>query len=305
VRLIIGTRGSQLALVQAHAIRDLLTRSHPDAEVTVQVIRTKGDVTGGSLASFGDQGVFTKEIETALLEKRTDLAVHSLKDLPTTQHPDLVLAATPAREDVRDVLVAPAAGSLAHLPQGATVGTGSLRRRAQLLALRPDLQLCDIRGNLDTRLALAENGDMNAVVLAAAGLHRLGWQERISAYLEPSQLLPAAGQAAIGLQMRRDHPLLDRVRGLNHAPTWQAITAERSLLVALRGGCHAPVGAWARCGAGGLILDGLVGRPDGSVLLRHRGTGSAGSAVALGREVADGLLRQGADRILSACAPSP
>lgn len=314
MRLIIGTRGSQLALAQTRAVRDQLAARHPELEVQVEVIRTQGDRAGESLRSLGGQGAFTSELEDALLEGRIDLAVHSLKDLPTGGPPELTLVATPPREDVRDVLVAartvrdprtdPSAGPpegncLDQLPLGATVGTGSLRRRAQLLALRPDLRLVDVRGNLDTRIARAETGELDAVALAAAGLHRLGWTDRISAYLEPAQMLPAVGQAALGLQMRTDAAQLGLVEGLNHAATFQAVTAERALLAALGGGCHAPIAAWAREEDGMLVMDGAVGRPDGSIIVRRTCRGSLAEAEALGTGLGAELRAHGAAQILA------
>ncbi|MEW6756289.1 MAG: hydroxymethylbilane synthase [Candidatus Latescibacterota bacterium] len=299
-RLIIGTRGSALALAQARAVAALLRSHHPDLQVQIEVIRTQGDVTSGSLRTFGGQGVFTREIENALLDGRADLAVHSLKDLPTATHADLRLVAVPEREDVRDVLVAAGPTTVGALPRGARVGTGSLRRQAQLLALRPDLRIQDIRGNLDTRMGKVAQGACAAVILAAAGLRRLGWEERISAYLEPEVMLPAVGQAALGLQMRADSPLAQRVEVLSHAPSLHAVTAERSLLAALGGGCHAPIAAWSRVEDGRLRLDGLVARPDGSLLVRGQVAGAAEEAVALGARLAAELRERGAHAILSA-----
>ena len=303
MKLTIGTRGSQLALTQTHAMRDLLLERHSGLEVAVEIIQTKGDVSSGSLRSFGGQGVFTKELENALLQGRVDLAVHSLKDLPTRFHDDLQLVATPPREDVRDVLIVHRGSGLSDLPEGATVGTGSLRRRAQLLALRPDLELREIRGNLDTRIGKVERGEYDAILLAAAGLHRLGWTDRISAYLEPAQILPAVGQAALGLQMRRDHAMIALVESLDHPPTFAAITAERSLLRALQGGCHAPIAAWGQRQDGALHLDGLVGSPDGSWLLRAAVDGPLDQAEILGENLATDLRALGADDILTGLDP--
>jgi hydroxymethylbilane synthase len=280
-------------MLQAHA---------PDCQVEVRIIRTEGDVRTGPLRSFGGQGAFTKEIEAALLGRQVDLAVHSLKDLPTHGPDELVLVATPPREDVRDALIARQGQGLMELPAGARIGTGSLRRRAQLLALRPDLRPAEIRGNLDTRLAKVEHGELEAVVLAAAGLHRLGWQERISAYLDPAQVLPAVGQAALGLQMRADHPLRKLVQSLNDDATFAAVTSERALLRALGGGCQAPVAAWGRLEDGRLRLAGLVGTPEGTRLLRAEVSGpcTVAGAEELGQTAARGLLDQGAGEILTA-----
>jgi len=299
LKLVIGTRGSQLAMAQTSMIRDLLVERHPELEVAIEIIQTRGDVAAGPLRSFGGQGVFTKEIEKALLERRVDLAVHSLKDLPTRFHADLRLVATPAREDVRDVLVTRQDRDLDGLPQGAVLGTGSLRRRAQLLALRPDLELREIRGNLDTRIGKVLDGEYDGILLAAAGLHRLGWQDRISAYLDTAQVLPAVGQAALGLQMHCAHELASLAESLNHPPTFAAVTAERSLLRALGGGCHAPIAAWGRLQDGALRLDGLVGQPDGSRLLRATAGAPFESAEILGETLAKELLARGADKILA------
>ncbi len=297
--LVIGSRGSQLALAQSHIVRTLLLERHPGLEVAIEIIQTTGDSTRGSLRNFGGQGVFTREIEDALLDGRIDLAVHSLKDLPTRFHSDLVLAATPPREDVRDVLITRWKSDLEGLPPGTRLGTGSRRRQAQLLALRPDLSFADIRGNLDTRINKVKEGEYDGIVLAAAGLHRLGWQGRISAYLEQEQVLPAVGQAALGLQMRRRDPHIPRIAAVNHNPTFAAITAERSLLAHLGGGCQAPIAAWARPQGTILYLDGLVARPDGTRLLRAQTSGPLEEAELLGAELAAELGRLGAFTILN------
>ena len=297
--LTIGTRGSQLALAQTHLVRRLLLDLHPGLEVRVEVLQTKGDVTRGPLRAVGGEGVFTRELEHALLNSRIDLAVHSLKDLPTATHPDLALAATPQREDVRDVLVSRNDAGLWELPPAALVGTGSLRRQAQLKSLRPDLRFVEIRGNLDTRIRKVEAGDCDAVVLAAAGLHRLGWRDRISAYLDRGQVLPAVGQAALGLQMRAGDPLVPLVRSLDHAPTSAAVTAERSFLAHLGGGCQAPIAAWGRQEEGVLRLDGVVGRPDGSRLLRAAAEGSSADPGGLGARLAAEMIQLGAEALLA------
>jgi len=298
VKLVIGSRGSQLALVQAHEVRNRLLALHDGLVIEISIIRTAGDATTGSLRSLGGTGVFTKALECALLDGHIDLAVHSLKDLPTQMHPDLALVATPEREDIRDALVGPGISSLSDLSDGAHVGTGSLRRRAQLKALRPDLNILDIRGNLDTRIDKATCGECDAVVLAVAGLNRLGWQERIGCYLPLSQVLPAPGQGALGLQMRPDHPGRPAVAALNHAPTLAAVRAERHLLHTLRAGCHAPVGAWGRIEGDLLALDGLVGHPEGTQLLRAELRTSRACAESLGASLADALRTQGADDLL-------
>ena len=298
-KLIIGSRGSQLALTQTRYMCDQLCAIHTDLEVEIEIIRTTGDGSHAPLRSFGGQGVFTKELENALLEGRVDLAVHSLKDLPTQLHPDLDIVATPPREDVRDALVSSASHpTLSTLPKGALVGTGSPRRQTQLRALRPDLQLTEIRGNLDTRIEKVTQGKFSAIVLAAAGLHRLGWQQHISCYLSPEEMLPAAGQAALGLQMRGDHQLRARVAVLNDADTHQAVRAERSLLRTLRGGCHAPVAAWGRVEDTQLVLDGRVGHSSGIPLLHAQLKGAIDEAQALGVALAEELRALGADQII-------
>jgi len=300
VKLVIGSRGSKLALTQTYWVRDRLQAHNDSLEIEVLEIRTTGDQATGSLRSFGGAGVFTKELERALLEGQIDLAIHSLKDLPTQMHPELALVATPEREDVRDALIGPDLSSLADLPNGARLGTGSLRRRAQLKALRPDLEILDIRGNLDTRIDKAMRGECDAVVLAVAGLNRLGWQQRIGVHLSLDQVLPAPGQGALGLQMRADNPLKSYVGALNHAPTQAAVQAERQLLQTLRAGCHAPVGAWARFEEDQLTLDGLVGHPDGTEMLRARHSAPLTDAQLLGEAVAAALREQGADALLQA-----
>ena len=300
VKLVIGSRGSKLALTQTYWVRDRLQAHNDSLEIEVLEIRTTGDQATGSLRSFGGAGVFTKELERALLEGQIDLAIHSLKDLPTQMHPELTLVATPEREDVRDALIGPDLSSLADLPNGARLGTGSLRRRAQLKALRPDLEILDIRGNLDTRIDKAMRGECDAVVLAVAGLNRLGWQQRIGVHLSLDQVLPAPGQGALGLQMRADNALTSYVSALNHAPTQAAVQAERQLLQTLRAGCHAPVGAWARLEEDQLTLDGLVGHPDGTEMLRARHSAPLTDAQPLGEAVAAALREQGADALLQA-----
>jgi hydroxymethylbilane synthase len=304
---IIGTRGSQLATTQSGLIRDLLAELHggDGLEVILETIRTSGDVNRASLSEIGGQGLFTAEIERALLDGRIDLAVHSLKDLPTQIPADLQLVATPERADVRDVLVTrePVSG-IDDLARGAQLGTGSPRRVAQLMSVRPDLRFADIRGNVDTRLARVKEGDLDGVVLAAAGLHRLSLQDEISAYLDTEQVLPAPGQGALGLQMRRDDPRLGLVEPLNHAATWAGVEAERSLLDALGGGCRTPIAAWGRLVGNRLHLEAAVALPDGSRLCRAALWGDPGAAAALGSDLAAELRRQGADEILALNTPA-
>ena len=297
--LTVGTRGSRLALAQAERVCALLREAAGDRlEPRLEIVRTAGDRSRGPLSEIGGQGVFTAELETALRDGRVDLAVHSLKDLPTAAPADLELAAAPARADVRDVLVTAGDRNLEELPEGALLGTGSPRRRAQLLALRPDLRFADIRGNVDTRIGKVGSEGLDGVVLAAAGLQRLGLLDRISSYLDTGEVLPAPGQGVLGLQMRRGDPRRDLVAELNHGPTWAGAIAERSLLHALGGGCRAPVAAWGREISGGLLLDGLVASADGRELLRRTGEGLPAAADTLGRDQAAELLESGADRLL-------
>jgi hydroxymethylbilane synthase len=304
----IGTRGSKLARWQSDWVADELRKL--GAELEIVEIATQGDVQQqGSVASLGIQGLFTKEIQAAVLQGRVDLAVHSLKDLPTQQVPGLALAATPPREDPSDALVTNQADTLASLPPGARVGTGSLRRRAQLLHLRPDLEVIGIRGNVDTRLRKLDEGEYDAIVLAAAGLERLGWGSRIKELLSPPRMLPAPGQGALGIECREDDGELFRfVSGsLNHRATRFGVHAERAVLAALHGGCSAPIAAWGRMDGNKVAIDALVADIDGRTVLR---AGRAADIIgtpentvraqveALAREVADDLLAQGAEALV-------
>ncbi len=300
-RLVIGSRGSQLALWQANWVKAELER-HGHA-VEVQVIKTTGDhVADVPLAKVGAKGLFTKEIEEALLARRVDLAVHSLKDLPTTLPDGLALAAVPKREDPRDVLVVRDAARggrrLAELPAGARVGTSSLRRSAQLLHARPDLDVQPVRGNLDTRLRKLDAGDFAALLLAAAGLRRLGLESRISEYLELEVMCPAIGQGALGIEARaEDRATLEALARLDDRAARLETAAERALLAALGGGCQVPFGGSARLAPNGrLRLLGVVASPDGRRLFRASGEGS--DPAELGTRVAQQLLRDGAAQIL-------
>ncbi|MGB9920382.1 MAG: hydroxymethylbilane synthase [Moorellales bacterium] len=301
-RLIIGSRGSDLALWQAEHVRRELRRHWPDLEIEIRVIRTKGDrITDTPLARIGGRGLFVKELERALRLGRIDLAVHSLKDVPTTTAPGLVLAAITRRADPRDVLVCPEGQVLASLPPGARLGTSSLRRQAQLRHYRPDLVVEDLRGNLPTRLAkMAERG-LDGIVVAACGLQRLGLTGRISQYLPYDVCLPAVGQGAMAVEVREeDQETFDLVRPLHHAATATAVAAERAFLAALQGGCQVPVAAYACLEGGRLRLQGLVARPDGSRVVRGERKGRAEEAEDLGRVLAEDLLRAGAAEILQA-----
>jgi hydroxymethylbilane synthase len=303
-KLTIGTRGSQLALWQTNWVKSEIEKRHPEIDVVIQVISTKGDrVLDVSLPKLGEQGkgLFTKELEDAIFERRVDLAVHSLKDLPTELPPGLRIAAICEREDVRDALVAkPGIESFNQLPQQALIGTSSLRRQAQLRAVRPDLVIEPIRGNVDTRLRKLSDGQYSAIVLAAAGLRRLGYGDRITENLDHELMLPAVGQGALAIETRDADESTERIIGeLNHEATSLACGAERAFLKGLGGGCLVPIAAFARIEGETLNLDGLVASPDGKSILREQRTGARGDAEAIGRQLAEVLLSRGADKILS------
>ncbi|MFB3829961.1 MAG: hydroxymethylbilane synthase [Bryobacteraceae bacterium] len=278
---VIVSRGSQLALWQARWISGQLPGSR------IEIVKTTGDrITDAPLPQIGGKGLFTKEIEEALLDGRGDVAVHSLKDLPTALPPGLVLAATPVREDARDAILGM---KLADLPRGARVGTSSPRRAAQLRAVRPDLVIDSLRGNLDTRLRKLAEGQYGAIVLALAGLKRMGWTDRVAEVLDPEIMCPAVGQGALGIETREDGRRL--VAFLDHAPTRAAVAAERAMLEALGGGCQLPMGAYARLEGDRLRVLGMVASPDGSRVVRAEVSGSAADAEAAGRELAARLTR--------------
>ena len=309
-QLVIGSRGSKLALWQAEWVRSRLAALSPRLEVRVQVVETSGDILKDApLSVIGGQGAFTSGLEPALLERRIDLAVHSLKDLPTVIPEGLTLAAVTEREDPRDALVLPAGApavqdmSVKLLPLGARVGTSSLRRRAQLQNLRPDLVLGELRGNVDTRLRKLDAGEYDAVVLAAAGLRRLGLAARISAFIPAEELLPAVGQGALGLETRGDDPeTIGLVAQLNHAPTSDACAAERALLRQFGAGCQVPIAAHAVVRGGALRLEGLVAAPSGEEVLREAIEGRAEGAGWLGVELALRLQARGASFLLTGAA---
>jgi len=291
----IGSRGSQLALWQAHYIQQRLKDLGVKSEI--KIIRTTGDkITGVPLAKVGGKGLFTKEIEEALLDGRVDLAVHSLKDLPTELPEGLALAAVPEREMPYDALVG---RKLDELETGAVVGTSSLRRAAQLKALRPDLVIKDIRGNLDTRLRKLDEGQYRAILLAAAGLRRLGWGERIAEVLEPARMCPAVGQGALGIETRAGGAAFEVVSRLDHGPTRAAATAERAALAALGGGCQVPMGAHAEVEGVHLRIHAVVADPQGSIVISASMEGRMEDAAEIGSEVARRLIEQGARAILS------
>ncbi|HID34912.1 MAG TPA: hydroxymethylbilane synthase [Anaerolineae bacterium] len=299
MHLTFATRPSALARWQTNHVADLLRRAHPGLEVRVEVIVTQGDrILDKPLPAIGGKGLFTAELEAALRAGRVDAAVHSLKDLPVEDAPGLVIGLTPPRADVRDALICPGGWTLDELPSGAVVGTSSPRRQAQLLAYRPDLVVKPIRGNVDTRIRKAREGLYDAVVLAAAGVMRLGLEEVVTQYLPLEVMLPAPGQGVLGVQCRADD---DRTRSLLAAvedPTARAAAqAERAFLAGLGGGCSIPVAAYAESVANGLRLRGLVASPDGARLLRVEAVGD--EPLALGQRLAEEALTRGAADILS------
>jgi len=290
----LGTRGSKLARWQA----DWTAARLREIGVAVEIIEitTTGDANQTSPAgAIGGTGLFTKEIQRALLDNRVDLAVHSLKDLPTTPTPGLMLAAVPPREDPRDALVSNNVASLVDLPQGARIGTGSLRRQSQLRNLRPDLKLCEIRGNVDTRLRKLDAGDYDAIVLATAGLNRLGLADRISQILPPDVMLPAPGQGALGIECRADNTNVQQILShLSDKASHARVDAERAMLARVEGGCLAAIGGHATHGDGQLQLNAVVLSSDGTQRLAASGKGDLADAVAIGNTVGDELLAMGA-----------
>jgi hydroxymethylbilane synthase len=295
----IGTRGSALALWQARSIAQTL-RGTTGVEPEIVIIKTSGDkFHDTSFSKIGAKGVFIKELEDALLDERIDLAVHSMKDVPTELPAGLTIAAIGRREDVRDALLSRSGDTLASLPQGARVGTSSLRRQAQLLYARRDLRVLELRGNVDTRIEKLKRGDYDAVVLAKAGLDRLGLSANISEVLAPTVSLPAAGQGAIGVEARAgDTDTLRVLAALEHADTRNAVTAERAALAGLGGGCQVPIGAWGRVEQGKLLLDVVVLSPDGTRRISESDSGAPADAEAIGRRVARKLLSSGAGALL-------
>jgi hydroxymethylbilane synthase len=301
-RLVIGTRGSVLARWQAEWVKGRLQAAHPGLEVSLTIIKTTGDkILDVPLAKVGGKGLFVKEIEEALLDGAVDLAVHSMKDVPTALPDALHVAAVPRREDPYDALISRDAVPLATLPTGATIGTSSLRRQAQLLAHRPDLTIVSLRGNLDTRLRKVTDGAMDAIVLAAAGLRRLGWADRITELLPPAVCLPAIGQGALGIECRREDARVNALAlALDDPDTRACVDAERAFLTRLEGGCQVPIAAHATLDGDRLTLDGLIADVRGDRVLRESIAGARGDGPKLGRELAERLLARGGDAILRA-----
>ena len=301
--LTIATRESPLALWQAEYVQAQLQRAHPGLTVNLLGMTSRGDqLLDVPLAKVGGKGLFVKELETALLERRADIAVHSMKDVPMEFPEGLGLGVICEREDPSDAFVSNHHSSVEALPAGSVVGTSSLRRECQLRARRPDLQVRFLRGNVNTRLRKLDEGEYDAIILASAGLIRLGFAERIASKLAVEDSLPAGGQGAVGIELRReDERVLELLQALHHEPTAQRVTAERAMNQRLQGGCQVPIACYAEHLAGGqrLRLRGLVGKPDGSLLLRAEGEAAVADAGKLGIQVAEALLAQGAAGILA------
>lgn len=296
----IGTRGSQLALFQANWVKDQLLRTHPDLKVSLIKIKTTGDrIQDAPLAKIGGKGLFVKEIEEALLQKRIDLAVHSIKDVPTEFPEGLHLSAITKREDPRDVFISRDNKPLKDLQKGAKIGTSSLRRQAQLLHFRNDFEMVPLRGNLDTRLKKLLTLNLDGIVLAFAGVKRLGLEEKITEILPREVSLPAIGQGALGIETRKgDEAVEGLIRFLNDPGSAIAVSGERAFLKRLEGGCQVPIAAFGQLSGKTLRIDGLVGTIDGKRLIRHHVEGSADKAESLGIDLAEILLNRGAKEIL-------
>ena len=296
----LGTRGSPLALVQTHWVEAQLRALHPGLATDVVIIKTSGDkLKDVPLAQVGGKGLFIKEIEEALLAGEVDLAVHSLKDMPAEMPPGCTLGAVPPREDCRDAFISQRHASLGEIPAGGRVGTGSLRRKVQILHRRPDLEVVHLRGNVETRLRKLETEGLDAIILAAAGLRRLGLGHVARGYLTETEMLPAIGQGALGLEVRvDDQEMLELLAPMNHLPTQVAVTAERAFLARLEGGCLVPVAALGRLTGDSLEVEALISDLEGRRFLQDRLVGSPEEAGSMGRRLAEMLLDRGGREIL-------
>lgn len=299
-KLVLGTRASKLALQQSEWFQARVQEIVPDVTVTLTRIQTSGDkIVDVPLAKIGGKGLFVKEIEEALLSGEIDFAVHSMKDVPTQLPDGLEILCVPPREDSRDALISRTGCLFQELHVGARVGTSSLRRQSQFLHARPDLQIEMLRGNLDTRLKKLKDGQFDAIILAAAGLRRLGWTQEITEYLDPRLCLPAIGQGALGIEGRSNDVFVRSILNrLTHQPTQVAVTAERALLHRLEGGCQVPIAAYATLTQNDVQLEGLVASVDGKTVIRDVVRGTSAEAQALGTQLAERLLSRGADKIL-------
>jgi hydroxymethylbilane synthase len=303
----IGTRGSQLALWQANWVKSELLRRHSNISADLITIKTKGDkITDVPLASVGGKGLFVKEIEEALLDRRIDIAVHSMKDMPSEIPAGLCIGAIPEREAPEDVLISRNGRSFSDLPEGAAIGTSSLRRAAQLRHIRPDIKVLPLRGNLDTRMKKLETENLDAIVLAAAGVKRMKLEDRITEVLDEMTMLPAVGQGALCIEIRENDPdIVSVVEELSHHNTRVAVTGERSFLRRLEGGCQVPIAAYGKISEKRLTLTGLVANIDGTTLIKEAITGPESESETLGLELADRLLSRGAKKILEAIYGNP
>jgi hydroxymethylbilane synthase len=300
-KIVIGSRGSELALWQANHIKREIEKKNKNVSVEIRIIKTKGDkILDVALSKIGDKSLFTKELEVELLAKRIDLAVHSLKDLQTQIPSGLKLAAVTKRHEVEDVLIARKKGmTIQSLPDYAVVATGSLRRRSQLLHLRPDITILDLRGNVPSRIQKFLESEWDAIILARAGVERLNLKKHISSFIPKEDILPAVGQGALGIEIQEDNKVVEEiVKSLHHDETYKAVMAERSLLRALEGGCQVPIGAFAEVKFSGLYLDAVVGSLDGSITYRKKLRGSKNDPEKLGKTLAKDLLKAGAKQIL-------
>ncbi|MBK7227745.1 MAG: hydroxymethylbilane synthase [Ignavibacteriales bacterium] len=300
-KIVIGSRGSELALWQANHIKREIEKKSKKVRVEIIIIKTKGDkILDVALSKIGDKSLFTKELEVELLAKRIDLAVHSLKDLQTQIPDGLKLAAVTKRHEVEDVLIARKKGmTIQSLPEFGVVATGSLRRRSQLLHLRPDLTVLDLRGNVPSRIQKFLESEWDAIILARAGVERLNLKKHISSFIPKEEILPAVGQGALGIEIHEDNKVVNEIlKSLHHDETYKAVIAERSLLRALEGGCQVPIGAFAEVKPSGLYLDAVVGSLDGSITYRKKLRGSKNDPEKLGKTLAKDLLKAGAKEIL-------
>ena len=297
----IGTRGSKLALTQTQLIADRIKREHPGVDIEIVQIRTKGDkLQDVALVTIGGKGVFVKEIEEALLRGDIHIAVHSMKDVPVELPEDLEIGAVPQREDPRDVLVSRNGRKIEELRKGARIGTGSLRRTIQLLQILPDIEIIPIRGNLDTRIRKIETEDLDGIVVAAAGMRRMGLAGQVSQYIPVEWMVPSAGQGILGIEVRRnDSDIKNLVSFLNHSDTVIELTAERAFLERLGGGCQVPIGAYCRKQGDRLILRGLLGTVNGSFIISDELRGSCTEAAEMGRTMAENILTRGGREILA------
>ena len=300
-KIVIGSRGSDLALWQSNFIKQQIEKRNKNVSVLIKIFKTQGDkIQDVALSKIGDKSLFTKELELALLKKEIDIAVHSLKDLQTQIPDGLKLAAVTKRHKVEDVLISNKKGTtLFNLKEKAVVATGSLRRRCQLLHLRPDLIINELRGNVPTRIQKFKNSDWNAIILARAGVERLGLQQNISSIIKTDLVLPAVGQGALGIEIHKDNKITDEiVQSVHHENTYAAVLAERALLKKLEGGCQVPIGAFAEVKPNGLYLDAMVGSLDGTITFRKKIRGSKSNPEKLGIRLANDLIKAGAKNIL-------